>query len=278
MNWKRFIRSGLPQIAVAALILIIFVIPLVYIVFISGMDRQEASVGQFKIAEQTQYIANMVEVYNASDHMLMRGFKNSLIITAFSIAIMIIASSMAAFVMERRNSKVINIATSITLAGLMIPPSVVTTIWLLKAIGLYKTLVGIIMIEVAIGFPFSAVLYRAFMVTLPRELDEAAVMEGAGTWTLFSRIIFPLLKPVSATVFILSSVNIFNDFVNPLYFLPGAKNVTIQLTLYNFMSQYNTQYNLLFMNILLISLPPLLAFIFFNKKIIGGMVAGAVKG
>ena len=73
-------------------------------------------------------------------------------------------------------------------------------------------------------------------------------------------------------------MNIFNDFVNPLYFLPGAKNVTIQLTLYNFMSQYNTQYNLLFMNILLISLPPLLVFIFFNKKIIGGMVAGAVKG
>ncbi len=272
------IKSGVPQIIVGGLILIIFVVPLVYIVFISGMNRQEASLGAFKMAAEPLYLENMMEVIKASNYMLIRGFKNSLLITGISIAILIGASSMAAFVLERRSSRVVTLFTSITLAGLMIPPSVVTTIWLLKAIGLYKTLSGIILIEVALGFPFAAVLYRGFMVTLPRELDEAAVMEGAGTWTLFSRVIFPLLKPVSATVFILSAVNIFNDFVNPLYFLPGAKNVTIQLTLYNFMSQYNTQYNLLFMNILLISLPPLLVFIFFNKKIIGGMVAGAVKG
>lgn len=275
---KKIFRSILPQIFMAALIVTIFVIPLIYIVFISGMTPQEAAARQFKVAENTQYLSNMSEVFQAGDRMLLRGFKNSMVITVLSIAILVGASSMAAFVLGRRSGKVINAATSITLAGLMIPPSVVTTIWLLKAIGLYKTMPGIILIEVALGFPFAAVLYRGFMITLPRELDEAAVMEGAGTWTLFSTIIFPLLKPVSATVFILSSVNIFNDFVNPLYFLPGAKNVTIQLTLYNFMSRYNTQYNLLFMNILLISLPPLIAFIFFNKRIIGGMVAGAVKG
>jgi raffinose/stachyose/melibiose transport system permease protein len=88
----------------------------------------------------------------------------------------------------------------------------------------------------------------------------------------------PLLQPVTATVVVLSSINIFNDFMNPLYFLPGAKNVTIQLSLYNFMSQYNTQWNLLFADVVLMSLPPLALFIFFNKKIVGGMTAGAVKG
>ena len=121
-----------------------------------------------------------MEVIKASNYMLIRGFKNSLLITGISIAILIGASSMAAFVLERRSSRVVTLFTSITLAGLMIPPSVVTTIWLLKAIGLYKTLSGIILIEVALGFPFAAVLYRGFMVTLPRELDEAAVMEGSG--------------------------------------------------------------------------------------------------
>ncbi len=74
---------------------------------------------------------------------------------------------------------------------------------------------------------------------------------------------------------VVSSVAIYNDFVNPLYFLPGADNATVQLTLYNFQSQFNTQWNLLFMDILLITIPPLLMFIFFNRKIVAGMTAGA---
>jgi raffinose/stachyose/melibiose transport system permease protein len=73
-------------------------------------------------------------------------------------------------------------------------------------------------------------------------------------------------------------VAIFNDFVNPLYFLPGDKNATVQLTLFNFQSQLSTQYNLLFMNIILVTVPPLILFIFFNRKIVSGMTAGAVKG
>ncbi|MGL5929054.1 MAG: carbohydrate ABC transporter permease, partial [Dermatophilaceae bacterium] len=68
------------------------------------------------------------------------------------------------------------------------------------------------------------------------------------------------------------------DFVNPLYFTPGDENVTVQLTLFNYISQFSTQYNLLFTNILLITIPPLLAFIFFNRKLVDGMTAGAVKG
>ncbi len=131
--------------------------------------------------------------------------------------------------------------------------------------------------EVALGFPFSALLYRGFMVTVPREIDEAAIIDGCGGLQLFLRIILPLLKPVTSTVIVLSAVAIFNDFVNPLYFFPGAKNATVQLTLYNFMSMYVTQWNLLFADVVLISLPPLVLFIFFNKRIVAGITAGAVK-
>jgi raffinose/stachyose/melibiose transport system permease protein len=73
-------------------------------------------------------------------------------------------------------------------------------------------------------------------------------------------------------------VNIFNDFVNPLYFLPGEQNATVQLTLFNFSSQFVSQYNLLFMDILLITIPPLILYIFFNRQIVAGMTSGAVKG
>jgi len=77
---------------------------------------------------------------------------------------------------------------------------------------------------------------------------------------------------------VVQSVAVFNDFVNPLYYLPGNKNVTIQVTLYNFQSMFDTSYNLLFMNILLITIPPLIVFIFFNRQLVSGLTAGAVKG
>jgi raffinose/stachyose/melibiose transport system permease protein len=79
-------------------------------------------------------------------------------------------------------------------------------------------------------------------------------------------------------VIVVQSVNIFNDFQNPLYFLPGDDNATVQLTVYNFSGQFQSQYNLLFMDILLITIPPLIMFLFFNRQIVAGMTAGGVKG
>jgi raffinose/stachyose/melibiose transport system permease protein len=113
---------------------------------------------------------------------------------------------------------------------------------------------------------------------VPRELDEAAVIDGAGPLRLFFTIVLPLLRPVVVTLIVTQSVAIFNDFTNPLYYLPGNKNVTLQLTLFNFQSQFNTSYNLLFMNILLITIPPLLVYLFFNRQIVAGLTSGAIKG
>jgi raffinose/stachyose/melibiose transport system permease protein len=79
-------------------------------------------------------------------------------------------------------------------------------------------------------------------------------------------------------VIVVQSVVVFNDFTNPLYFLPGDQNATVQLTLFNFQSQFSTQYNLLFMNMLLITIPPLLMFLFFNGRIVAGLTSGAIKG
>ena len=91
-------------------------------------------------------------------------------------------------------------------------------------------------------------------------------------------MILPLLKPVVITVIVVQAVAVFNDFVGPLYFLPGDANATVQLTLYNFQSQMLSQWNLLFTNILLITIPPLVMYIFFNRQIVAGMTSGAVKG
>jgi len=121
-------------------------------------------------------------------------------------------------------------------------------------------------------------LYRGFMPGIHRDLDEAAFMDDCAKAHLFWRIIFPLLKLVTAAVVVLSAVGVFNDFINPLYFLPGARNVTIQLSMYNFYGRYACSWNLLFANVVLISLPPLILFIIFSRQIVSGMVAGTVKG
>ena len=137
---------------------------------------------------------------------------------------------------------------------------------------------GLVFIEVTYGMGFAILLYRNFMATIPRELDEAAIIDGCSGWSLYFRVIFPLLRPVTITLVIVAIVGIFNDFVNPLYFLPGSQNATLQATLFSFQGVFNTQWNLLFTDILYITIFPLLAFIFFNRKIVAGMTAGSIKG
>jgi len=155
---------------------------------------------------------------------------------------------------------------------------VVPTVWVLQRIGLFQTMSGMVLIEVAYGLAFCVLLFRAFIGSIPRDLDEAAIIDGAGPLRLFFRVIFPLLRPVIVTVIVVQSVAVFNDFQNPLYFFPGDANATLQLTLYNFKSQFTTEYNLLFMNILLITIPPLIAYLIFQRQIVSGMTQGAVKG
>jgi raffinose/stachyose/melibiose transport system permease protein len=257
---------------------VVFLVPFAFIVLTAVKDRQQASLLDFSWPHQLHFVQNFVAVIKARDYMLIIAFINSSILTVASVAGMVILSAMAAFVLQRKASRWNGLINFLVLAGLIIPPAVVPTIWVLQRIGLFRTMPGLILVEIAFGLSFCVLLFRAFVATIPRELDEAAIIDGAGPLRLFFQVIFPLLRSVIVTVVVVQSVVVFNDFVNPLYFLPGDRNATVQLTLYNFSSQFTTQYNLLFMNILLITIPPLVMFLFFNRQIVAGMTAGAIKG
>jgi len=266
---------GLLALLVSA---VVFVVPFVFIILTALKDKKEASLRAFSWPTQFHFWDNLVQVIQARDYMLLTAFVNSTILTVVSVTLLVVFGAMVGFVLQRRPSGWTPIANFMVLAGLIIPPAVVPTIWVMQGLGLFKTLHGMILIEVAYGLAFSVLLFRAFVATIPRELDEAATIDGAGPLKLFFLIILPLLKPVVVTVIVVQSVAIFNDFTNPLYYLPGKQNVTVQLTLYNFQSMFDTSYNLLFMNILLITIPPLIVFLFFSRQIVAGMTAGAVKG
>jgi raffinose/stachyose/melibiose transport system permease protein len=268
------IMGGLTMMA----FLIVFVFPFVFVVFQAVKDRRAANRLDFSWPESWHLWTNIVDVIQTRDYMLLLAYFNSTLITVGAVTLLVIFGSMVGYVLSRRKSRLNGVIMAFVLAGLMIPPAVVPTIWVLQSLNLFKTLHGMILIEVAYGLSFSILLYRAFIAGIPRELDEAAIIDGAKPWQVFFRVILPLLRPVTVTNIVVQSIAIFNDFTNPLYYLPGRENVTVQLTLFNFQSQFNSQYNLLFTNILLVTIPPLIVFIFFNRQIVAGMTAGAVKG
>jgi len=265
-------------IVAVLLSIVVFLVPFAFIVIQALKDVRESSDRSFALPSTWHLWDNLTEVLSTRDYMLVTAFINSIILTVASVTLLVVFGAMVGFVLQRRPSRWTSLVNFFVLAGLIIPPAVVPTIWVLQGLGMFKTLHGLILIEVAYGLSFSVLLFRSFIATVPRELDEAAIIDGAGPFKLFFGIVLPLLRPVVVTLIVTQSVAIFNDFTNPLYYLPGNKNVTLQLTLFNFQSQFNTSYNLLFMNILLITIPPLVVFLFFNRQIVAGMTAGAVKG
>lgn len=256
----------------------VFIVPLVFIVLIAVKDRRQAAKLDFGWPTDFSFMENFQQVLAARNFMLVTAFLNSTVLTVASVSILVVLSAMVAWVLQRRRSRWNSVANFLILSGLIIPPAVVPTIWVLQGLGLFKTMPGLILIEVAFGISFCVMIFRAFIASIPRELDEAAVIDGCGPVRLFFRVVFPLLRSVIVTVIVVQSVAVFNDFQNPLYFFPGDQNATVQLTLFNFQSQFTTNYNLLFMNILLITIPPLVMYLFFNRQIVAGMTAGAVKG
>jgi raffinose/stachyose/melibiose transport system permease protein len=257
---------------------VVFVVPFLFMFVTAAKNQAEAAELSFSLPTKWALFQNLADAIKARDYMLVTAFVNSAFVTVASVAIVIILSAMVAYVLQRRPSKWTRVVDLLILSGLIIPPAVVPTVWVLQEVNLFKTLTGLILIEIAFHLSFCILLFRAFISTIPRELDEAATIDGAGPLRVFFSVIFPLLRSVTVTIIVIESVNIFNDFVNPLYFLPGDDKPTVQLTLFNFQSQFETQYNLLFADILLITIPPLIMFLFFNRRIVEGMTAGAVKG
>jgi raffinose/stachyose/melibiose transport system permease protein len=258
--------------------IVVFIVPFAFIVLTASKTQQEASFLAFSWPTEWVFFQNLVTVVETNNFILIRAFVNSAVLTVASVAVMVVLAAMVGYVLARRQSRWNGLVNFLVLAGLIIPPAVVPTIWVLQGLGVFKTLPGLIAVHIAFGLSFCILLFKAFVSTIPRELDEAALIDGAGPIRLFFRVVFPLLRSVIVTVIVVQAVTVFNDFTYALYFLPGEDNATVQLTLYNFQSQGFNQFHLLFMDVLLITIPPLVMYIFFNRQIVSGMTSGAIKG
>ncbi|WP_306214323.1 carbohydrate ABC transporter permease [Actinoplanes sp. RD1] len=270
-------RYGLSALAIA-LFAVVFLVPFAFILLTAAKTQQDAALLRFSWPADWAFVQNLREVVEARDYLLIIAFINSTILTVASVAVVVVLAAMAAFVLQRRQGRWTSGLNLVILSGLVIPPAVVPTIWVLQKTGLFKTMPGLILVEIAYAMAFCVLLFQAFIAGIPRELDEAAVIDGAGPVGLFFRVVFPLLRPIIVTVVVVQSVFVWNDFAGPLYFLPGDQNATVQLTLFTFQGTYTNAYHLLFMDILLVTIPPLVMFVIFQRQIVSGMIAGSVKG
>ena len=275
---KRDLPSVIGQTLAVILTFFTHWIVFYFIIINSFKTKGEAARLSLSWPEKWSILENYAYVFNYNNNLFLRSMWNSLKLTFVSIVLLVIVASMAGYILQRRQGLISRISHKLILAGLIVPPSVIATYWILQKLGIVGTMTGLTMVEVATMFPFSVMIYRGYVVTIPRDIDEAAIIDGCTPSSLFYRIMFPMLKPITATVVILRSVVVYNDFANPLYYMAGAKNSTIQLFVYNFQSAFLTQWNILFASIVLSSIPPLIIYIVLNKQILQGVTAGAVKG
>ena len=143
---------------------------------------------------------------------------------------------------------------------------------------LLNTLVGASAIYTAIRMPFILFIYVGFLKSIPKELDEAAIIDGCSQGGMFFRIIAPLLKAVTMTGIIISAQFIWNNFDVILFFIQSYKKFTLPLSIYNFAGLYHTQWNLIFAGAIITVIPVLLIYVFGQRYIIAGLTSGAVKG
>jgi raffinose/stachyose/melibiose transport system permease protein len=205
--------------------------------------------------------------------------KNSLIITVSSVSITILTNSMVAYAIARNMHKKFFKGLYFYFISAMFIPFPIIMLPIVKqtnAMGMDNP-IGIIFLYIVYGLAFNIFIYVGYVKSIPRSLEEAAIIDGASTWGVFWRVIFPLLSPMNATVGILACLWIWNDFMLPLIILTKRSMVTLPLVQFVFRLQFSTDYHLAFASYLLALAPMIIIFLIAQRWIISGVTRGAIK-
>lgn len=213
-----------------------------------------------------------------NDKYLLIGFKNTGIILVVSIFFNVLFGTLTAFVIERFEFRFKKVIVALFFIAMLIPTFVteIARFKIINGLNLYNSLGAPIVIYVASDL-MQLYIYRQFISTLPVSLDESALLDGCGYFGLFTRIIFPLLAPATATVVIIKAINIINDMYIPYLYMPANRLKTLTTFLMNFANAQLGSWQKLAAGIIIVMLPTVLIYMFFQKYILAGIAAGAVK-
>jgi len=254
---------------------LIIIVPFLIILINSFKGAREAALFSLTLPKQVSF-DNYQKTFQYSR--ILRGFGNSIVLSVGTVIFTNLFATMAAFVIQRQDDRLHKIIYIVFLMGLIIPISIIPTIRLMMLLKVHNTYVGIILYYVAINLPFTVFLFTGYMKSIPRELDEAVFIEGGSYFTLFSRIILPLLLTPLVTSTIIIMVNVWNDFMGPFYLISDSRKWTIILNVFNFVSMYQTNWGVLFAFMVMVITPVLIIYLLLQKYIISGLTAGSLKG
>ncbi|EME63322.1 carbohydrate ABC transporter permease [Amycolatopsis decaplanina] len=265
--------------AVAILVSAIFAVPLYYVlvnVFKPGdqIARKPASV------PLPPTLTNIHAVLTRPDGLFWVSLANSMLVTLLSIMVLTVLSAMLGHYLARSDKRWTKVLALILLAGLMIPPQVILipVTEVLRLTGLMATIQGLVLFNVGYYVPFGVFVFTGFIRGVPVELEEAARLDGASRTQVFWRIVFPLLRPATASVLIFLGVWIWNDFIDPLIILGPSQGTTITTGIYRSIGQYQADLGSVFALMFLATLPVLIFYLALQKQFVKGLTGGATKG
>lgn len=276
MKQRAFIAQIVKQLICIGMVVIV-VTPILLTLFASLKTKADmVNTSPLTLPLSSATLENYAEVFG--NKYLLIGFKNTLIILVVSILLNVMLGTVTAFIIERFQFRGKKLIVGMFFVGMLVPTFVteIARFKIINSLGLYNTLGAPIVIYIAADL-MQLYIYRQFISTLSPSLDESALLDGCSYFGLFGRIIFPLLAPATATVVIIKAITIINDMYIPYLYMPKNKLRTLTTFLMDYANAQQGSWQSLAAGIIVIMLPTILIYVFFQRYILAGVSAGAVK-
>ena len=276
MNRDRIKKYAVELVFLAATC--VWWLPIYY--FVIGAFKQRIDIVKFPLAIAPEMISAGNFTYAVGKMKLFTALGNTGFITLVSLLAVVVFGSLAGFAVARVRHRAFSWFYSAVIALMVIPfiGALIPIVVLIRDFGLINSLWGPVLIQAAWNLPFSIFLYAGFMRTLPKELEEAAYIDGCSMFQVYYRVFLPLLTPVTATCCIRAGIGIWNDYLVSASLLNSVRQPTLMVAIYQFFGQYVSEYGYAFAGIIMASLPIIILYVFLQKYFIKGIAAGAVKG
>lgn len=251
--------------------------PLVWLILTSFKTNEEIFINPWGLPEHFR-VDNYMQAITEGH--IIQYFLNSVIVAVSAVLICVILSTMVSFAIARMHWRLSKLVYSLFLAGMMVPvyAMIIPMFMIMNRMHLLNTHLAVIIPQIAVGFPMAIFIICGFMRSIPGELEEAAVMDGATVYQIFFRIIAPLCRSSVVTVAVVMFINCWNDLLLPQIFLTDGAKMTLPVGLTEFQGRYSTNYVTMIAAVVITVIPSIVVYIFLHRNIMEGMVAGAVKG
>lgn len=274
MRRKRTKAEWILSIFLAALALV-YIVPFFMMVLGSFKTRAEASAFDLSLPSKWLF-SNYTHVLESGK--ILSGYVNSLIITVPVTLISLVVGALAGIVISRRDDRVCKGLYYYFIFGLTLTLQIASIFFLLKALRIYGTFFSVICIFISLRIPFTVMTFCSFVKGVPKEIDEAAMIDGCNFRQMVFHVLLPVLKPIAVTNITITAIDVWNNFMIPLFYLGSAKKATVAMAIYSFFGRYSRDWQYVFGALMLAVLPMLILFILLQKYIVSGMTSGAVKG